>query len=68
VWAEAFVRQRQAKGQAFYAIIRALAYKWIRILWKCWRDGVAYHEQTYIERLRQKGSPLVPQLTTPQAA
>jgi len=68
VWAEAFVRQRQAKGQAFYAIIRALAYKWIRILWKCWQDGVAYHEDTYLIRLRQKGSSLAPQLPSPKAA
>ncbi len=67
VWAEAFVRQRQAKGQAFYAIIRALAYKWIRILWRCWQDAVAYHEETYLDRLRQKGSPLVHQLNSPQA-
>jgi transposase len=59
-WAEAFVRQRQAKGQGFHAILRALAYKWIRILWKCWRDGVAYNEERYLERLRSKGSPLVP--------
>jgi transposase len=67
-WAEAFVRQRQKKGQGFHAIMRALAYKWIRILWRCWRDGVAYHEQTYIERLRQKGSPLVPPPPSPKAA
>jgi transposase len=67
-WSEAFVRQRQKKGQGFHAIIRALAYKWIRILWKCWHDGVAYHEQTYIDRLRQKGSPLVAQLPSPKAA
>ncbi|MCX6953031.1 MAG: transposase [Verrucomicrobia bacterium] len=59
-WAEAFVRQRQEKGQGFHAIIRALAYKWVRILWKCWRDGVAYQEERYLETLRQKGSPLVP--------
>lgn len=60
VWAEAFVKQRQERGQGFYAIIRALAYKWIRILWKCWQDGVAYNEETYLEVLRKKGSPLVP--------
>lgn len=60
VWAKAFVEQRQERGQGFYAIIRALAYKWIRILWKCWQDGSAYNEEQYIERLRQKGSPLVP--------
>ena len=59
VWAGAFVRQRQEKGQGFHAIIRALAYKWIRILWKCWRDEVAYDEAKYLETLRRKGSPLV---------
>lgn len=59
VWAEAFVRRRREKGQGFHAIIRALAYKWIRILWKCWRDATSYDETKYIERLRQKGSSLV---------
>lgn len=54
------MRQRQERGQGFYAIIRALAYKWIRILWKCWRDGVAYNEETYLDALRKKGSRLVP--------
>jgi transposase len=68
VWAEAFVRQRQKNGQGFHAIIRALAYKWIRILWKCWHDGVAYNEEKYVAQLRQKGSPLVPKITAPQAA
>lgn len=60
VWAKAFMEQRQERGQGFYAIVRALAYKWIRILWKCWQDGTAYNEETYLEVLRKKGSPLVP--------
>ena len=64
VWAEAFVRQREAKGQGFHAIIRALAYKWVRILWKCWRDGTSYNEETYLQALRKKGSPLVPKTQT----
>lgn len=68
VWAAAFVRQRQEKGQGFHAIIRALAYKWVRILWKCWHDGVAYHEEHYLDVLRKKGSPLVPKTATPPAA
>jgi hypothetical protein len=66
-WAEAFVRQRQERGQGFHAIIRALAYKWVRLLWKCWRDGVAYHEERYLESLRQKGSSLVPKTTATAA-
>lgn len=61
-WAEAFVRQRQQRGQGFYAILRALAYKWLRILWKCWKDGVPYEEARYLECLRLKGSPLVPKI------
>lgn len=58
-WAHAFVRHRQEKHQPYNAIIRALAYKWIRILWKCWHEGFAYDENRYIERLRSKGSPLI---------
>jgi transposase len=68
VWAEAFVRQRQEKGQGFHAIIRALAYKWVRILWKCWHDQVAYDETKYLACLRLKGSSLVPKTTPSHAA
>lgn len=60
VWAEAFYRQREAKGHAFHSIMRALAYKWVRILWRCWTDRVAYDELKYLAQLRCKGSPLVP--------
>ena len=67
VWAAAFVRQRQEKGQSFHAIIRALAYKWIRILWKCWHDRTAYDEPKYLAILRQKGSPLVPKISSATA-
>ena len=42
--------------------VRALAFKWIRILWKCWHDGVPYDEAKYLQRLREKGSPLVQNL------
>jgi transposase len=60
VWAEAFYRQREAKGHGFHATMRALAYKWIRILWRCWQDGVAYDEPKYLAQLKAKGSSLVP--------
>ncbi|HRE82953.1 MAG TPA: transposase [Opitutaceae bacterium] len=66
-WAESFVRSRLAKGQGFHAIIRSLAYKWIRILWKCWHDHLAYNEETYLVRLRQKSSLLVSNLPSLQS-
>jgi hypothetical protein len=40
------------------AAVRALAYKWIRIIWKCWQTRSPYNEVRYIENLRKKGSPL----------
>lgn len=38
----------------------------VRILWKCWRDGVAYDEAKYLERLRLKASPRVPRIPSLQ--
>lgn len=68
VWARAFYQQRKAQGQRFHVIMRALAYKWIRILWRCWHDGVAYDESKYLTALQSKGSSLVPAEPPLQAA
>ena len=38
--------------------VRALAFKWIRILFRCWKDRKPYDEQTYIQALRRSASPL----------
>jgi len=37
---------------------RALAYKWLRIIYRCWKDRVPYNEEKYIQRLKDTGSPL----------
>jgi hypothetical protein len=37
---------------------RGLAFKWIRILWRCWHDHIAYDESRYLTALRQRRSPL----------
>lgn len=34
-WAKAFYERHKAKGVSHNAAIRALAFKWIRILWRC---------------------------------
>jgi len=36
-----------------------LAFKWIRIIYRCWKDGKPYDEEAYMETLRRRGSPLV---------
>jgi transposase len=58
VWAEAFYRLQRDKGKSHHAAVRALAYKWIRIIFRCWKDGKPYDELAYLETLAKRNSPL----------
>ena len=58
-WARAYYEQQIAKGKSRQAAVRALAYKWIRIIWKCWQTRTPYNEVKYLEALRKKGSTLL---------
>ena len=35
-WARAFYYSQRLKGKDYHAAVRALAFKWIRIIWKYW--------------------------------
>lgn len=59
VWARAYYDQMRGRGLRHPAAIRTLAFKWIRIIYRCWRDKKPYDEQTYLDSLRAKQSPLV---------
>ncbi len=58
-WARAYYDMKRAKGLAHHAAVRALAYKWIRIIFRCWHDRVPYDETIYLEALRNKGSDVI---------
>lgn len=58
-WAGAYYRQQRAKGSSHQAAVRSLAFKWIRILYRCWQDRMPYDESKYLEALRRSGSPLL---------
>ena len=58
-WAAAYYGQQRAKGCSHHTAVRALAYKWQRIIWKCWQSRSLYQEQLYEAALRKSGSPLV---------
>jgi transposase len=58
-WARAFYEQQRAKGSSHQAALRALAFKWIRILYRCWQDHTPYDEATYLNALKRRGSPLI---------
>ena len=53
-WARAYYDHKKAEGKGHHTAIRALAYRWIRIIYRCWKDRVPYNEQRYMESLRRK--------------
>ena len=69
-WAKLFLQEQMAKGKKHPTAVRALAFKWQRIMFVCWRDRVAYDETTYLNSLQRRGSPLAHKLevTLPKAA
>lgn len=58
VWAQAYYKLQRDKKKSHHAAVRALAYKWIRIIYRCWKDGKPYDEQKYLENLQKRNSPL----------
>jgi transposase len=59
LWAKAYYRHLREKGYGHHAAVRALAFKWIRIVFRCWKDGQLYDEATYLQSLQRKNSPVV---------
>src|SRR5262252_1026234 len=58
-WARAFYDRHKAKGASHAASIRALAFKWIRIIFRCWVDRLPYDESRYLSALQKRGSPVL---------
>jgi hypothetical protein len=50
-WAGAYYQQQRAKGSSHQAALRALAFKWIRILHRCWQTKTPYDESKYLHAL-----------------
>lgn len=58
-WARAYYAKQKALGKSHQAAVRALAFKWIRIIYRCWQTRTEYNEVKYLENLRKKESPLL---------
>ena len=62
VWARRYYDQQRGRGNTHHAALRSLAYKWMRILFRCWQDRTPYDDARYLDALRRHGSPLVKDL------
>src|SRR5438445_2709262 len=61
-WAQVYYQQQRDNGKAHQAAVRALAFKWLRILYRCWQDRTPYNESVYLNALNRRGSSLIQNL------
>ncbi len=59
IWAKSFYDMMRERGKKHHAAIRALAFKWIRIMYVCWKQSIPYNEIKYIQALQRAKSPLL---------
>jgi transposase len=58
-WARAHYDRQRALGKRHHCALRSLAFKWNRILYRCWKDQTPYQEQQHLEALRKRRSPVL---------
>jgi Transposase IS116/IS110/IS902 family/Transposase len=60
-WARAYDQQPRDQGASHQAAVRALAFTWLRMLFRCWQNRTPYHASVYLNALERRGSPLLTQ-------
>jgi len=47
-----------SRGKSHNTAVRALAFKWIRIIFRLWQDHTLYDEERHLRNLTKRHSPL----------
>ena len=58
-WAGIYYQRQRSKGKSHQSAVRALAFKWIRIIYRCWKTKCCYDEAKYLKALKERDSPLL---------
>ena len=57
-WSQALYQRLRRGGKGHHAALRVLAFKWIRILFHCWKTRTRYDEQIYLKSLQKRNPTL----------
>jgi transposase len=57
-WAKTHYDGQRARGKGHHAAVRSVAFKWIRVLFACWKQHTPYDPQRFLQALQHRGSPL----------
>ena len=55
-WAREYYQAQRSRGKSHHTAVRALGFKWLRVLFRCWQDRTPYQEQIYLEALARHAS------------
>jgi hypothetical protein len=58
-WARVYYQQQRDKGASHQVAVRALAFTWSRLLFRCWQERTPYDESVYRNALQRRGAPLI---------
>lgn len=58
IWAQAYYEMLRDHGKSHHTAVRSLAFKWIRIMYRCWKNRTKYDEVKYLQALKKSNSPL----------
>lgn len=64
-WSRAYYEHLRGQGKRHHAAVRALAFKWIRIIFRMWKTSTLYDENRYQQQLQRRNSPLAKFLPSP---
>jgi hypothetical protein len=62
VWAQVYYQQQRDKGKTPQAAVRALAFQWIRMLYRCGQHHTPYEASAYLRALNRRGASLLQRL------
>ncbi len=55
-WARDYYQSQRSRGKSHHTAVRALAFKWLRILFRCWQNRAPYQEKIYQQALQRRAS------------
>jgi transposase len=53
-WARGYYQYKKNEGKYHHAAVRSLAYRWIRIIYRCWKDRIPYDDDKYVKSLQRR--------------
>jgi transposase len=59
-WSRAYYRLQKSRGMKHHAALRKLAMRWIRILFRVWKNRTAYDPAAYMATIKRKNPEIVP--------